>query len=156
MSLVEDSGLDPQRLVLEVTESTFLDADDVGLEHLAMVRAEGANVAIDDFGSGFSALAYLGRLPASVLKIDQALTGQVGDDRSFAVMQAVVSLAHTMPMAVIVEGIETAVVEDLVRSTGAEQGQGWLYAPAVPVDRLAGTVADLELRQQEQSGLIAG
>jgi sensor c-di-GMP phosphodiesterase-like protein len=59
-------------------------------------------------------------------------------------MQAVVSLAHTMPMAVIVEGIETAEVEDLVRSTGAEHGQGWLYAAAVPIDCLAGTVMTVE------------
>jgi diguanylate cyclase (GGDEF)-like protein len=156
LDVLDGAGMPPVRLTIEVTESVFVDADDPALAQLTLLREHGVHVAIDDFGSGFSALAYLGRLPASVLKIDQALTGQVGDDRSFAVMQAVVSLAHTMPMAVIVEGIETAEVEDLVRSTGAEQGQGWLYAPAVPVDRLAGTVADLELRQQEQSGLIAG
>jgi EAL domain-containing protein (putative c-di-GMP-specific phosphodiesterase class I) len=144
LDVLDGAGMPPVRLTIEVTESVFVDADDPALAQLTLLREQGVHVAIDDFGSGFSALAYLGRLPASVLKIDQALTGQVGDDRSYAVMQAVVSLAHTMPMAVVVEGIETPEVEELVRSTGAEQGQGWLYAAAVPVDRLAATVATLE------------
>jgi diguanylate cyclase len=156
LDVVDGFGMPPGRLTIEVTESLFVDADDPALAQLTLLREQGVHVAIDDFGSGFSALAYLGRLPASVLKIDQALTRQVGDDRSYAVMQAVVSLAHTMPMAVVVEGIETEDIEALVRSTGADQGQGWLYAAAVPADRLAATVADLELREQSQPGLIAG
>jgi diguanylate cyclase (GGDEF)-like protein len=150
LDVLDRVGMSPGRLAIEVTESVFVDADDPALVQLTRLREQGVHVAIDDFGSGFSALAYLARLPASVLKIDQALTGQVGDERSFAVMQAVVSLAHTMPMAVVVEGIETAEVEDRVRSTGAAYGQGWLYAPAVPVDALALTVADVQARQQRR------
>ena len=158
LDVLDRVGMSPGRLAIEVTESVFVDADDPALVQLTRLREQGVHVAIDDFGSGFSALAYLARLPASVLKIDQALTGQVGDERSFAVMQAVVSLAHTMPMAVVVEGIETAEVEDRVRSTGAAYGQGWLYAPAVPVDALALTVADVQARQQRRkpAGVTAG
>jgi diguanylate cyclase len=140
----------PGRLAIEVTESVFVDADDPALAQLTRLREQGVHVAIDDFGSGFSALAYLSRLPANVLKIDQALTGQVEDARSFAVLQAVVSLAHTMPMAVVVEGIETSVVEGLVQTTGAGYGQGWLYAAAVPIDRLPSTVETVQARRRRR------
>jgi diguanylate cyclase (GGDEF)-like protein len=135
------TGLPAGRLVIEVTESVFVDADDPAVQQLTRLREHGVQVAIDDFGSGFSALAYLSRLPASVLKIDQTLTRQVvGDPRSLAVLEAVVSLAGSMPMKVVVEGIETAEVAEVVRSTGAGFGQGWLYAAAVPIDQLVQTV----------------
>jgi diguanylate cyclase (GGDEF)-like protein len=147
LDVLRVAGMAPDRLAVEVTESVFVDADDPALGQLSQLREHGVHVAIDDFGSGFSALAYLSRLPASVLKIDQSLTRQVlGDARSLAVLQAVVSLAHTMPMSVVVEGIETGDVEGLVRSTGAAQGQGWLYCAAVPVDELERAVADVHDR----------
>jgi len=135
------TGLPAGRLVIEVTESVFVDADDPAVQQLTRLREHGVHVAIDDFGSGFSSLAYLSRLPASVLKVDQTLTRQVvGDARSLAVLEAVVSLAGSMPMKVVVEGIETAEVAEVVRSTGAGFGQGWLYAAAVPIDQLVQTV----------------
>jgi EAL domain-containing protein (putative c-di-GMP-specific phosphodiesterase class I) len=155
LDVLDEMGMSPRRLAIEVTESVFVDADDPALAQLTRLRDRGVHVAIDDFGSGFSALAYLSRLPASVLKIDQALTGQVADARSFAVLQAVVSLAHTMPMAVVVEGIETSVVEDLVRTTGAGYGQGWLYAAAVPIERLPTTVDELQARRRGPAVLSA-
>jgi diguanylate cyclase (GGDEF)-like protein len=153
MSLVEDSGLDPQRLVLEVTESTFLDADDVGLEHLAMVRAEGANVAIDDFGSGFSSLAYLSRLPANIIKVDQSLTAMVVEDtRSQAVLRTIADLGTRLAVDGVVEGIETEAVHDVVVATGVAFGQGWLYSAAVPVDRLADAIAEVNAVTAPVSG----
>jgi len=144
MRLVNERGLDPQRLVVEVTESTFVDADDVGLDHLAMVRREGANVAIDDFGTGFSSLAYLSRLPANIIKVDQSLTSMVMEDaRSQAVLRTIADLGARLALDVVVEGIETEAVHDLVRATGVGFGQGWLYSAAVPVNRLTDIVAQI-------------
>jgi diguanylate cyclase (GGDEF)-like protein len=156
LDVLDGLAMRPGSLTIEVTESVFVDEDDPALAQLTLLREHGVHVAIDDFGSGFSALAYLGRLPASVLKIDQALTAQVQDDRSFAVLQAVVSLARTMPMAVVVEGIETTEIAELVTSTGARHGQGWLYAAAVPIDRLAHTVADIQQRRPGMADVNAG
>jgi diguanylate cyclase (GGDEF)-like protein len=156
LDVLQINGLPPHRLVIEVTESVFVDADDPAVRQLTRLREHGVHVAIDDFGSGFSALAYLSRLPASVLKIDQTLTRQVVDDpRSLAVLEAVVQLAGTMPMSVVVEGIETADVESLVRSTGAGHGQGWLYAAAVPIELLPKTVADVERRRLDEEPPVA-
>ncbi len=147
------AGLAPDRLTIEVTESVFVDADDPALAQLTRLREHGVNVAIDDFGSGFSALAYLSRLPASVLKIDQSLTRQLDQDvRALAVLDAVVALARTMPMWVVVEGIETPQTEELVRATGAGNGQGWLYSPAVPVDDLPAVVERLQRRSTVMAG----
>jgi diguanylate cyclase (GGDEF)-like protein len=153
MRLVKARGLDPQRLVIEVTESTFVDGDDVGLDHLAMVRREGANVAIDDFGSGFSALAYLSRLPANIIKVDQSLTAMVvGDPRSQAVLATIADLGARLAVDVVVEGIETEAVHDVVLATGAAFGQGWLYSAAVPVDRLSEAIARINATAHLSTG----
>jgi diguanylate cyclase len=156
MRLVHDRGLDPRRLVIEVTESTFVDADDVGLDHLAMVRSEGANVAIDDFGSGFSSLAYLSRLPANIMKVDQSLTSMVvGDSRSQAVLRTIADLGARLAVDVVVEGIETEAVQDVVMATGVAFGQGWLYSAAVPVDRLSDVIAQINATAHRPTGVSA-
>lgn len=156
LAVLDSAGLAPDRLTIEVTESVFVDTDDPALVQLTRLRQRGLDIAIDDFGSGFSALSYLSRLPASVLKIDQSLTLQLATDvRSLAVLHAVTSLARTMPMSVVVEGVETADVESLVRQTGAGNVQGWLYSPAVPIDELPDVVKRIQERQPDPADLVA-
>ena len=94
----------------------------------------------DDQRAGHSSFSSSCKLPA----------------RAATALQAVVSLAHIMPMAVVVEGIETSVVEDLVRTTGAGYGQGWLYAAAVPVDQLVAAVETVHVRQRGPAAVNAG
>jgi EAL domain-containing protein (putative c-di-GMP-specific phosphodiesterase class I) len=145
LALVRSRGLAPGRLLLEVTESVFVDEEDGGVRHLARLRAAGVQVAIDDFGSGYSSLAYLARLPATVLKVDRSLTARVLDDpRSQAVMRAVLELGRALSIEVVVEGIETQEEHDLVRRMGAGFGQGWLYAAAVRADALPAVVAAVD------------
>jgi EAL domain-containing protein (putative c-di-GMP-specific phosphodiesterase class I) len=135
LDLVAAQGLDAERLVVEVTESTFVDVDDPALRSLAFLRSAGVNVAIDDFGTGFSTLGYLGRLPANIIKLDRSLTlGAAADERSRSILTAVADLAASLPADVVVEGIETEEQRDVVRATGAGFGQGWLFSAAVPVD----------------------
>jgi EAL domain-containing protein (putative c-di-GMP-specific phosphodiesterase class I) len=144
---LQQSGFDPNCLIIEVTESLFVDVDDPAVRELHALRAGGVHVAIDDFGSGYSSLAYLARMPADVLKIDRGLTAQVlYDERSRVVLQSIVSLANSLPMDVVVEGVESAAVHDLVRDLGGEYGQGWLYGAAVPFARLAEAIADINAR----------
>ena len=147
LELLAELGLPPHRLAVEVTESLFVDVDDPAVRELHTLRAAGVHVAIDDFGSGYSSLAYLARMPASILKIDRALTAQVVlDTRSQAVLRSIVSLAVSLPMDVVVEGVETEAEHELVRDAGASFGQGWLYAAAVPIEALAAVVADINGR----------
>jgi diguanylate cyclase (GGDEF)-like protein len=142
-------GLSPHRLVVEVTESVFVadEDDDTALGNLQRLRRSGINVAIDDFGSGYSSLNYLSRLPASILKVDQALTASVTQDgRALSVLRAVVELGRSVSMDVAVEGIETQQVHDIVRGFGGCMGQGWLYSAAVPLHELSTLIADVDSR----------
>ncbi|WP_460446593.1 putative bifunctional diguanylate cyclase/phosphodiesterase [Angustibacter aerolatus] len=134
--------VDPGRFVVEVTEQVFVDEDDGGTRQLTRLRDGGVQVAIDDFGSGYSNLAYLGRLPATILKVDRSITeGVLTDHRSAAILRAVVDLGAALPIDVCVEGIETGPQHDLVRDTGALFGQGWLYGAAVPAAELPALLA---------------
>ena len=130
---LDDRDLPHGVLVVEVTESLFVDIDDPAVRELATLLAAGIHVAIDDFGSGYSNLGYLSRVPASILKIDSELTSRVlHDHRSRAVLSSIVALANGLSLDVVVEGIETAAVHDLVCEIGGRFGQGWLYGAAVP------------------------
>jgi diguanylate cyclase (GGDEF)-like protein len=142
LDLVSSRALPPTRLVVEVTESTFVDVDDPALRSLAFLRSAGVNVAIDDFGTGFSTLGYLNRLPANIIKVDQSLTfGAATDERARSILRAVADLAASLPADVVVEGIETAEQRELVRATGATYGQGWLFSASVPIDQVAALAA---------------
>ncbi|MGN6302156.1 MAG: putative bifunctional diguanylate cyclase/phosphodiesterase [Angustibacter sp.] len=145
MALLEERGVEATRLIVEVTESAFVGEDAGELQQLQRLRAHGVWVAIDDFGSGYSALAYLSRLPASTLKLDQGLTANLTTDpRALAVMRSIIDLGRALPLEVVVEGIETSEVRDVVRDLGASYAQGWLYAPAVPLEQVAAVVAGLD------------
>ncbi|WP_378227111.1 putative bifunctional diguanylate cyclase/phosphodiesterase [Angustibacter luteus] len=146
--LVARHGLAPQRLVIEVTESLFVSDDGVGLRNLQRLRRRGIEVAIDDFGSGYSSLNYLSRLPASILKVDQVLTRSIAEDpRSLSVLRAVVELGRSLPMQVVAEGIETQEMHDIVRGFGQCLGQGWLYSAAVPLDQLPDAITAIQARE---------
>jgi EAL domain-containing protein (putative c-di-GMP-specific phosphodiesterase class I) len=152
MALLAERGVEPTRLIIEVTESAFVGEDAGELHQLQQLRAHGVWVAIDDFGSGYSALAYLSRLPASTLKLDQGLTANLTTDpRALAVMRSIIDLGRALPLEVVVEGIETAEVRDVVRALGASYAQGWLYSPAVPVEQVAGVVAAVSGQQDAVS-----
>ena len=130
---LDDRDLPHGVLVVEVTESLFVDVDDPAVRELGTLLAAGIQVAIDDFGSGYSNLGYLSRVPASILKIDAELTSRVlHDHRSRAVLSSIVALANGLSLDLVVEGIETAAVHDLVCEMGGRYGQGWLYGAAVP------------------------
>ncbi len=142
LDLVDVSGLPHHRLIVEVTESTFVDVDDPALKALTLLRRAGLGVAIDDFGTGYSTLGYLNRLPANVIKVDKSLTfGASTDDRCRTILRAVTDLALSLPAEVVVEGIETVEQREMVRATGATYGQGWLFSPAVGIEEVAALVA---------------
>lgn len=144
LQLLAQTGVEPERLIVEVTESAFVGEDAGELHQLQQLRARGVWVAIDDFGSGYSALAYLSRLPASTLKLDQGLTAHLTTDpRALAVMRSIIDLGLALPLEVVVEGVETPEVRDVVRSLGAGYVQGWLYSPAVPIEQVAEVVRAL-------------
>ncbi len=124
---MQDSGLDPRSLELELTETVYAhDANQVR-ETLQAIRRLGVKIAIDDFGTGYSSLAYLQRFPVDVLKVDRSFVRDI-DSGGDTIIAAVTSLARSLGVQVVVEGIET--IEQLVhvRNLGADQVQGFLFA----------------------------
>ena len=128
---IETSGIDPSVLELELTETVFAEDLDRVCAILAEARLLGVRVAIDDFGVGYSSLAYLTRLPVDVLKIDRTFV-QDFDSGGEAIIAAALAVARKLKLEVIVEGVETASELDRVRALGATKIQGYFFARPMP------------------------
>jgi EAL domain-containing protein (putative c-di-GMP-specific phosphodiesterase class I) len=130
---VEEAGLAPRDVLLEVTESAIMTDTSSAVALLSRLRSRGYGIAVDDFGTGHSALAYLRRLPLSVLKIDRSFVAELTSDTSaMAIAASIIDLARAVGVKVVAEGVETPAVADLLRGLGCDAAQGWLWSPAVP------------------------
>ncbi|WP_143448305.1 bifunctional diguanylate cyclase/phosphodiesterase [Kineosporia sp. A_224] len=133
LDCIERHGLGPDRLRLEVTESSLAnDAAVAAIERLARRRVR---IAIDDFGTGYSSLSRLKRLPVSTVKVDRSFVTELADDpRDAAMLRAIMTLARDLGLRVVAEGVETVRAARAVTELGVHQGQGLLYAPAMSVE----------------------
>ncbi|MER6997881.1 EAL domain-containing protein [Streptomyces sp. NPDC000410] len=140
VDVLERSGLEPGALCLEVTESALIGADEDLLKPLRQLAEMGVDIALDDFGTGYSNLANLRRLPVSVLKLDRSFTQGMqqhpADPVDIKIVEGIVSLAHSLELAVTVEGVETGAQAEQLRELGCDTAQGWYYARPGPPDRL--------------------
>ena len=134
MSALAESGLDPRRLELEITESVMLDAKGTALAMLRSLREIGVRVALDDFGIGYSSLGYLRSFPFDRIKIDQSFVrGAANDAVGRAVVRAVASLGQSLGMATVAEGVETDEQMARIASDGCTDVQGYLISrPMLP------------------------
>ncbi|AKK27291.1 bifunctional diguanylate cyclase/phosphodiesterase [Mycobacterium sp. EPa45] len=132
-----DHGLRPSALTVEITEELFLDSTERTRAVLEQLRHNGIRIAIDDFGSGYSALSYLRDLPIDEVKLDRTFIASiVTDQRAAAVVRAVVDLAHVLGLTVVVEGVEDEPTAALVSQLGCDIGQGFYYGMPLPPDEL--------------------
>jgi diguanylate cyclase (GGDEF)-like protein/PAS domain S-box-containing protein len=122
------SGVDPARIVLEITESALVEEAVACGTMLGELRAAGFGIAIDDFGTGYSSLAYLKQLPATSIKMDQAFTAQLADRHDLSIVMAILAIADTYGLNVVAEGIETAEQAEVLRALGCPDGQGYHFA----------------------------
>jgi diguanylate cyclase (GGDEF)-like protein len=126
------SGLESNRLELELTESVLVKNREAASIVLTRLKALGVRIAVDDFGTGYSSLSYLSQLPIDCLKIDRAFVHKVhhrGGDAAIA--QAIISLAHSLGLRVVAEGVETAEQLEFLRLHGCDEAQGHYFSPAV-------------------------
>jgi diguanylate cyclase (GGDEF)-like protein/PAS domain S-box-containing protein len=132
--VLRESGLPPQLLELELTESILVqDAKDAMLRLQALAQL-GVRLAIDDFGTGYSSLAYLKRFPISRLKIDRTfISGLPAEESDAAIVQAIVNMGRALRLEVIAEGVETDAQRRFLQAAGCDQFQGFLFAPALDV-----------------------
>jgi EAL domain-containing protein (putative c-di-GMP-specific phosphodiesterase class I) len=132
-----ESRLAPGRLEIEITESLFLNSGRLLDETIAQLRQLGVRLALDDFGTGYSSLSYLRRFPLAKIKIDRSfISGLPFDQESLSIVQAVVAMAKALRISVNAEGIETNDQAAIVRRLGCDQGQGFLYGRAEPLELL--------------------
>ncbi|MEU0073590.1 EAL domain-containing protein [Streptomyces sp. NPDC006332] len=140
VEILERTGVEPDALCLEVTESALIGADDDLLKPLRRLAEMGVDIALDDFGTGYSNLANLRRLPVSILKLDRSFTQSMqqfpADPVDLKIVEGIVSLAHSLNLAVTVEGVETGAQAEQLRILGCDTAQGWYYARPGPPERL--------------------
>lgn len=128
-SVLAETGLDGSCLKLEITESTLMEYAEETINTLLQIRARNIQLSIDDFGQGYSSLSYLHRFPINTLKIDRSFVSRMNsDDENLEIVQTITTLAHTLGMDVIAEGVETAEQLAQLRALGCEFGQGYFFS----------------------------
>ncbi|CAG22595.1 putative signal transduction protein [Photobacterium profundum SS9] len=135
--IILNVGIDARSLEIEITESTLMENVESAIHTLHQFKELGITVAIDDFGTGYSSLAMLKRLPVDKLKIDRSFVKDLSSNNSDQkIVQALISMAHTLQISVIAEGIETQEQFNLLQQYGCDFGQGYLFSKPVPITEL--------------------
>ncbi|MEE4106530.1 EAL domain-containing protein [Pseudomonas viridiflava] len=137
--VLEETGLSPQWLELELTESQLLDSVEHIIATFQQLRDLGVKLAIDDFGTGYSSLSYLRRFPVDYVKIDRAFISGLGDGtEDAAIIQAIISMAHSLGLKVVAEGVENQSQLEFLRSHGCDEVQGYLISRPIEATAMAG------------------
>ncbi len=131
--ILEQTGLPPTQLELEITESVLMQNVDETVEILQRIKAMGVRLALDDFGTGYSSLSYLRRFPIDVLKIDQSFVRGLGvNSRDEQLISAIISLGKSLELNIIAEGVETVEQLNFLKAQQCDEGQGFLFSKALP------------------------
>ncbi|MEA5477138.1 EAL domain-containing protein [Pseudanabaena galeata UHCC 0370] len=131
--VLQDTGIDPEHLELELTESIIMQNAEFTIQVLSQLQAIGVKVAIDDFGTGYSSLSYLKHFPVNTLKIDRCFIQDITTDRHDATISlAIIDLAHSLSLQVIAEGVETAEQIQFLKENNCDQVQGYFFSPPLP------------------------
>jgi diguanylate cyclase (GGDEF)-like protein len=131
---LRNTTIDPQRVVVEITESQLVQDDEKIWDDLADLRTSGVRIAIDDYGTGYASLSYLRHPVIDIVKLDRRFLDDIEADRAQALLRAVLGLTHDLQLPMIAEGIEAESTRAALIKLGCEYGQGHLFAHAMPVD----------------------
>jgi diguanylate cyclase (GGDEF)-like protein len=151
-SALEDAKLEPGYIELELTESALMNDPEQSAMTLQALSAMGVHISIDDFGTGYSSLSYLRRFPLDKLKIDRSFIRDLmtnADD--VCIVRAIISLAHSLRLRVVAEGVETEQQLEFLRELGCDQYQGFYCSPAVPAESFAALIKRIRAEKPELS-----
>ncbi|TLY67112.1 MAG: EAL domain-containing protein [Gammaproteobacteria bacterium] len=144
---LQAAQLEPRFLEVEITESALMSDPEESVTILEQLSRMGVVVSVDDFGTGYSSMSYLRRFPIDKLKIDRGFIAELisrADDAS--IVRAIVSLAHSLRLKVVAEGVETSEQLNVLRSLGCDQYQGFCFSPAVPATQFAALLRESQLK----------
>jgi len=136
-AILNDTGLDPRRLELEMTESVLMRDTEATTMTLHALKDLGVRIAIDDFGTGYSSLSYLRRFPIDTLKIDQSFVQDIDSDAGDAIVSAIIAMGASLKQRVVAEGIETSQQRAFLESRQCREGQGFLFSRPVTAEAFA-------------------
>ena len=153
MDTLSATGLPPSSLMLEITESCFLDISDEIIVELEKLRQAGVFIAIDDFGTGFSSLAILATLPVDVLKIDRMFINEATSSAKYKkILSSIIDMAHQLDLKVVAEGIENVIQLELLKSLGVKYIQGFLISPPESSKNVGTKVLDQGINHLAHNG----
>lgn len=153
MQIVRETGADPGKIELEITEGVLLDDGGQTAQTLKTLRAAGFRIALDDFGTGYSSLGYLHHYEVDKIKIDRSFVSSLGrEDSASAIVTAIVALGQAMNLTVTAEGVETKEQEHFLRGAGCDELQGYRYSKPLPKERVA-HLLDPAPRPEQRSAL---
>ncbi|QBZ84068.1 putative signaling protein [Hydrogenovibrio crunogenus] len=132
-TLINQSGINPSQLDIEMTESQFMENTEQNLNSLAAMREQGITISLDDFGTGYSSLAYLKKFPIDTLKIDKTFIDDYATESGAIFIETIVKIAHTLDLHVVAEGIEQEAQLNYIAQTGCETYQGYYCSAPLPV-----------------------
>lgn len=136
LSILDHTGANPNRLKLEPTESILIENVEDAIAKMTILRSRGVHFALDDFGTGYSSLSYLKRLPLDQLKIDQSFIRDIPQDpNACSIVRAIVTLANSLDLSIIAEGVETVEQRDYLLNNGCNLYQGYLFSHPIPLER---------------------
>jgi EAL domain-containing protein (putative c-di-GMP-specific phosphodiesterase class I) len=148
MDIIRESGLPPECLKLEVTESSVIQNPEVCISKMRMLRAQGITFSIDDFGTGYSSLSYLKRFPIDTLKIDRSfISDAMSSKGDQEIVKTIIAMARNLNIDAVAEGVETQEQKDFLASYGCNSMQGFFFAHPLPVEQFK----DLLQRQQRSA-----
>ena len=137
MAEIRRSGIKPERLKLELTETLLADGMEITLARMGTLKALGVTLALDDFGMGYSSLSALKRLPLDQLKIDKSFVAEILTDRAdAAISRTIITLAHSLNLEVVAEGVENQAQLDFLIAQGCDQFQGFLFSPPLAIGEM--------------------
>lgn len=142
LAILRDTGLSPERLEIEITESVLLDGSGASAKTLSALRANGIRIALDDFGTGYSSLSYLIKLEVDRIKIDRSFIQHINVSRSRSIVRAIVAMAKAVNVAITAEGVETHEQLHFLTQTGCDHLQGFLFSKPVNAARLTELLRD--------------
>ena len=129
-------GIDPKYIEIEVTETAVMSHIETAIDILLEFRRLGMQISIDDFGSGYTSLGYLKKLPIDTLKIDQSFVRDCADKNNIAILQGIITISQKMGFKTIAEGVETQEQHDFLKGLECDQFQGYLCSKALPSEEI--------------------